>query len=124
MVKLKWDWEIATILWKQKISISGTFAASYTKERLILYQIRKQEKDSLPENTERYKLMHQNKNTASVTHKLKITDGETYQDMEGKLEKCTHSLERGKEGLLGHREMRTNKEHTLARNIESRLIRI
>jgi hypothetical protein len=59
--------------------------------------------------------MHQNKNTATVTHKLKITDGETYQVMEGKLEKCTYSLERGKEGLSGHREIRTIKDHKLSR---------
>jgi hypothetical protein len=34
LIKLKWDWKITTILWKQKISISGTFAASYTKGKI------------------------------------------------------------------------------------------
>jgi len=39
---------------------------------------------------------------ARGTHQLKITERDTYQDMESKLEKHPYFLNRTKEGLLGH----------------------
>ena len=46
-----------------------------------------------------------------------------YQDTESKLEKCTHSLDRAENELLGHRKTGNSKGHSLSGEVRSGLVR-